>query len=256
MFNDQDYEFDNNKLTSLDSVTINRDRSSDNELARKKYIDDELDKNTILRFNEKLENNLKVSSGNVTCNLTKYDKILITDITFFRNSDTGGYILPLWKIFCIDKNGGGKLSKFIKATKSSSPGNHSGATTVPRIGDSFMYIVRSSNNRGNNVFVSFERTDTIQISNITIYYNRFSILTHDNLKSMGRIRIQLFLEDNTCSTQYTIAKNIQYGDNSTDWTLFNLIFTTENYGINIAFDQIETAHSDMCFSNITRTHSV
>ena len=74
------------------------------------------------------------------------------------------------------------------------------------IGDSFVFIKTSSGGHGNNVFVSFERTDIIQIDKITFYYNRFSILTNNSLKSMGRLGIQLLLEDNTWSTQYTIAK--------------------------------------------------
>ena len=119
-----------------------------------------------------------------------------------------------------------------------------------------MYIETSSNNKGNNAFVSIERTDIIQITNITFCYNRFSILTNNSLKSMGRFRIQLLSEDNTWDTQYTIAKNSQYSDNSTDWTLLNLDFTIENYGIRLVYDQIDTAHADMCFSNITITHSV
>ena len=81
VFNDQDNEFDDNKLTNLDSVTVNGNPSSDNELANKKYIDDELDKNTIVRFNQTLQNYSKVSIGNNTHNLTKYDKIQIIDIT-------------------------------------------------------------------------------------------------------------------------------------------------------------------------------
>ena len=36
VFNDQDNEFDNNKLTSLDSVTVNREPSLDNEVSNKK----------------------------------------------------------------------------------------------------------------------------------------------------------------------------------------------------------------------------
>ena len=86
-----------------------------------------------------------------------------------------------------------------------------------------MYIETSSGNHGNNVFCSFERTDTIQITNITFYYNRFSILTNKNLKAMGRFRIELLLEDNTWSTQYIIPKNSQYSTTSTEWTLLNLI---------------------------------
>ena len=119
-----------------------------------------------------------------------------------------------------------------------------------------MYIETSSNIHGNNVFVSFARIDIIQITNITVYYNRFSILTNDSLKSMGRFRIQLLLEDNIWTTQYTIAKNIQYSTSSTEWSLLNLDFTTEIYGIKLIYDQIDTPHADMCFSNITITHSV
>ena len=73
---------------------------------------------------------------------------------------------------------------------------------------------------------------------------------------MGRFRIALLLDDNTWNTQFIMAKNTQYSDNSTDWTLLNLDFTVENYGIKLNLDQIDTDHSDMCFSNITITPSV
>ena len=69
-------------------------------------------------------------------------------------------------------------------------------------------------------------------------------------------RIQLLLDDKTWSTQYTTAKNTQYSDNSTDWALISLDFTVENYGIKLILDQIDTPHSDLCFSNITITHSL
>ena len=81
-----------------------------------------------------------------------------------------------------------------------------------------MYIETSSNNHGNNVFASFERTNNIQISIITFYYTRFSISTNDSLKSMDRFRIQLLLEDNTWSTRYNIPKNDRYSETSTQWT--------------------------------------
>ena len=119
-----------------------------------------------------------------------------------------------------------------------------------------MYIETSSGIHGSDVFCSFERTDIIQITNITFYYKRFSILTNNSLKSMGRFMIQLLLKDNTWSTVYTIAKNTRYSDNSTDWSLLNLDFTIENYGIRLIYDQIDTPHADMCFSNIIITHSV
>ena len=120
-----------------------------------------------------------------------------------------------------------------------------------------MYIETSSNNHGHErVSVSWERTDIIQISNIPFYYNGFSILTKDSLKSMGRFRIQLLLEDNTRSNQYTIPKNSQNSNSSTDWTLLNLDFTLEIYGIKLIYDQIDTLHAVISFSNITITHSV
>ena len=90
-----------------------------------------------------------------------------------------------------------------------------------------MYIATNSKVRGNNVFVSFERTDNIQSCNVTFYSNRFSILNNDPLKSMGRFRIQLILEDNTWSTRYHIPKNDRNSDSSTDWILINLNFTVE-----------------------------
>ena len=73
---------------------------------------------------------------------------------------------------------------------------------------------------------------------------------------MGRFRIQLLLEDNTWSTQYTIAKNSQYTNSPTEWKLLNLDFTEENYGFKLFYDQIDTPHADMSFSDITITHSV
>ena len=73
---------------------------------------------------------------------------------------------------------------------------------------------------------------------------------------MGRLRVQLLLDDNSWSSVYTIEKNTQFSDNSTDWTLLNLDFTQENYGIKLIYDQIESAHADMSFSNVTIIYSV
>ena len=226
----QDNDFNENKLRNIDSITVNRNLSLHNELASKKYLDDELDKNTILRFNQTLEKYLKVSVGNDTYNLTKYKKIQLTYTTVIKNANTGKAVLPYWKIFCNDKNNKGKISNFVKSTKTNSPTSQSGSNSLPPIGTAFMYFDTSSNNSGDNVFCSWERTDIIQISNITFYYNRFSILTNDSLKSMGRFRIQLLLEDNTWSTRYNIPRNDRYSDSSTDWTPVSLNFTVENYG--------------------------
>ena len=49
--NDQGNGFDKNKLTNLDSVVVNGDPSSDNELTNKKYVEDSIGKGTISSFN-------------------------------------------------------------------------------------------------------------------------------------------------------------------------------------------------------------
>ena len=124
-----------------------------------------------------------------------------------------------------------KCGNFIKSTFTNSPTGHSGATSLPPLGNFFLYIGTSSNIHGSdNIFVSFESIDIIQITNITFYCYRFSILTNDFKKSMDRFRIQLFLEDNTWSSQYNIPKNDRYNDSSIDWTLVNLSFTVKKYG--------------------------
>ena len=164
-----------------------------------------------------------------------------------------GYLLQNWITKCSDKNNNGKKQIFIKSAKSNSPTGDSGATSLPPIGTAFMYIEKSSKNNGKNVFVIWERTDIIQISNITFFYNRFSA---GSTNSIGRFRIQLLLDDNTWSTRYKRLKIDRYSDNSTELTLVSLNFTIENYGIKLIYDEIDTPHADMCFSNITITHSV
>ena len=39
--NNQDYDLEDKKLTNRDSITVNRNSSLDNQVANKKYIDDE-----------------------------------------------------------------------------------------------------------------------------------------------------------------------------------------------------------------------
>ena len=165
--NNQDNDLNDNKLPNIISITINYNPTDDNHVSNKKYIDDELDKNTILRFNQTLQNYLKISVRNDTYNLTKYNKIQLTDITTMnmKSGNTGAYLLPYWKIICNDKNNKGKITNFLKSTKTNSPTGDSGATSPPPIGNAFMYLETSSGNHGSNVFCSFERTDIIQITN-------------------------------------------------------------------------------------------
>ena len=89
------------------------------------------------------------------------------------------------------------VKNFIKSRETNSPTGHSGIINLPPFGKSFMYIETSSSNHGNGVFVSFERTDTVHITYIAFYYNKFSSLNKDILKSKGWLRIQLLLADKT-----------------------------------------------------------
>ena len=69
----------------MDSITVRRIRSSNIELSHKKYVDDELNKNTIFRFNQTLDNYLKLSVGNDTVNLLnmiKYKKQIQQKLNF------------------------------------------------------------------------------------------------------------------------------------------------------------------------------
>ena len=154
------------------------------------------------------------------------------------------------------KSNNGKIQNFIKSTRTTSGTANSGAGDLPPIGNAFMYIETSGANHGyDHIFSSFERTDIFQITNISFYYNRFSI-TDPDLRAMGRFRIQLLLDDNIWTTQYTIEKNTLFSETDSEWSLLNLDFTEENYGIKLIYDQIDSAHADMCFSNIMITHSV
>ena len=106
-----------------------------------------------------------------------------------RYPNIGSDLLQKWNIECNNKINQARITDYIKSTKTNSPTGFSGAESLPPIGNSFMYIETSSNNHGDDVFVSWERTDIIQISNITFYYNRFSILTNDSKTPIGRFRI-------------------------------------------------------------------
>ena len=253
--NNQDNDFIENKLTNSDSITVNRNSTSDNELSTKKYIDDQLDKKTFLRFNQTLENSLRISVGNDTYVFTKFNKTHITDTTIIKAPNSGKYLLQQWNLKCNDRKGNGKIQGFVKSTKSSSPTQDSGATVLTPIGDSFMYFETSSNSNGDGVYGILERTDIIPVTNITFYYNRF--LSSDiGSQAMGRFRIQLLIDESVWSSRFSFPKNSDYSSSSTECSLINLDFTEKNYGVRLFYDQIASANADMCFSNITITHSV
>ena len=96
----------------------------------------------MLRFNQTLTNYLKVSVGNDTYNLTKYDKIQITDMTEIKFPNIGSDLLQKWYITRNNKNNVSKVGDFMKSTKTNSPTGYSGATSLPPIGNSF-YVYRN-----------------------------------------------------------------------------------------------------------------
>ena len=204
--NNRDNDFGDYNLSNINSIMINNNPTKDNHATNKKYIDDELDKNRLVRFNHTLKNYLKVTVGGDIYNLTKYNKILLTDVTEIIYPESGHSLLPRWKIYCNNRNNQSRIDDFKKSSITQSPSYHSGPENLPPIGSSFMYIETTVPNHGSSVFTSWERRDIIQITNITFYYNRYSILTNDNLKNMGRLRIQLLLENDTWATQYNIEK--------------------------------------------------
>ena len=90
----QDKYLNVNKITNINSITVNRNLSSDNEVSNKNYVDDSIAEGTIVRFNQTLENYLKVSVGNDTYSLSKNDKIHLIDVTKMRWSNIGKDLLP------------------------------------------------------------------------------------------------------------------------------------------------------------------
>ena len=95
-------------------------------------------------------------------NLNKYNKITITDVTETKFPNAGTELLQKWNIYCNKKINQSRINDFIRSTRSNSPIGSSGATSLPPIGNAFMYMETSGNNSGNdNIFVSWERTDII-----------------------------------------------------------------------------------------------
>ena len=121
-----------------------------------------------------------------------------------RSPNSGQSLLQKWILKCVNKNYNAKFNTFLKSTPTSSQTVESGASSIPPIAWSFMYVESSGNNHGaDHLSVSWERSDIIHISNIKFYYNRFST-SDQSLRGMDRFRIQLFLEYKTWSTIYNI----------------------------------------------------
>ena len=121
-----------------------------------------------------MKNCFKISVRNDTYNFTELDKIRSTDTTETKLPNLGSDLLQKWNFECNNKNNDSKVGNFTKLTISNNPTGYSRKTNLPPVSSAFMYIEPSSNNHGlEGVIVSWERTDVIQISKITFYYNRF-----------------------------------------------------------------------------------
>ena len=62
--NNQDNDFNVNKLTNLDSITTYNDPTTDNDLAIKIYVDDSIGGNTILQFDDSKDDYIEKSVVN------------------------------------------------------------------------------------------------------------------------------------------------------------------------------------------------
>ena len=116
--NIQDKYFNDNKLTNINSITINNNPTDDNHVSNKKNIDDELDKNTIVRLNDDSNDRYLQVHINITAyNLQIYNKTQIIDTTKLFFPNTGTDLLQNWKIICNNRLGEGSPSDFLKSTK-------------------------------------------------------------------------------------------------------------------------------------------
>ena len=131
-------DFNDSKLTNIEPITVNRSPSSIKEVSIKNYVDDSLGQGTMSKLNQTLENYLKVSVGNYTYNLTKYDKIQITDLTEIKFPNRGIDLLQKWYIKGNNDNNFSKNGKFLKSTITNSPTSFLGATSVPPSGSEFL----------------------------------------------------------------------------------------------------------------------
>ena len=130
--------------------------------------------------------------------LENHNKQYSLDTALFEIPNQGDYLLHQRSTECNDKNDNGKQLNFLKSTKTNSLTSNSGPTQLLPIRDLLMYTKTSKKSSGSGiVFVSFERTDLIPNISVSFYYHRRSILTKDNVESMGRFRPQLLKIEDT-----------------------------------------------------------
>ena len=86
-----------------------------------KYVDDELDKNTILRFIQKPQNYLKMFVGSNVYNIRKCDRKQILESSVIEVGNAGRYLLQQWNKKCNGKNNAGNITNCIRSTRTKTP---------------------------------------------------------------------------------------------------------------------------------------
>ena len=132
MKKNKDNDFNDNKITNLDKFTVNIHTSSDNELSNKIYVDDSIGGKKILGFNQALQNYLKVSIGKDIYNINKYDKKQIFDITVLKLPNSCRDLPLHWVSKCNNENNISNKKSFKKSTKTTSPTENSGTTSLQK----------------------------------------------------------------------------------------------------------------------------
>ena len=118
--NNQVKKPDKNLLTILGSLTAKRHPSLDGEVSNKNYIDSEIAKILVsdaIRHWKTLSKGLFESLNKILPITNK--KNIVTTIS--KDPNTGGHLLKTWNMKCNDKNNNGKVPKFLKSTRTSSP---------------------------------------------------------------------------------------------------------------------------------------
>ena len=161
------------------------------EEVSKKIFDDELDHKTVPTFLQTLQNCLKVCAGKNADNLAKDDSQKITYTTFINVGNSSGYLLPLWKNLCRDKNFAVKNTHFKKTTKKNISNITTGGSSIPPIGDSFNYIETNSNKFRHAVFGKLENTVIFHLNKISFCYDGCSNPTSNTPICLGRFKKQL-----------------------------------------------------------------
>ena len=141
----------------------------------------------------------------------------------------------------------------MNSSKTNTTHGRSGRTSIPPIGTSLGYIETSSKYFEPGVFVSFERTDISQTSNIIFCCKRLSAKNNISTK---HVEIKYCYRTSHRHSKCLIDKHTNYSSTSTVWCLINNDFTETNYGNKMVYDQVDTTLADMCFSKIMVTHSV